>query len=352
MARSTFPVFPFLLMLISIALIVVLIWYSFKAIDNYKKSPKYIEKEKNRTTTYKDIKNFAKYYHLTPDQTKMLWDVCRITKCHNFSYLLKDIQQIYSLFKTAYQYYVDAGISGEKLTNFFNLLYKVENIAELDDNLKTTKSLKAGAIVFYLNPKGEQFPFYVIRNTPDYFLLEIPEFLFNSEKRPKPLERQRFTYKNSEGTDFNFISRIQRYEQSSDKQCFILVAHTDKIESTVQRHYRRQYIDKEAKFFAIKINEQAKGNDDIFIYSNKMYSAQVSNISAGGCCINTQLPVKESQHIGLDFSEFNISEKIVGIIRRTRKLPEGGFALHIQFIKISPESKNKLFLLIYNFDKN
>lgn len=351
-ARTTFPIFPFLLLLISLALIVVLIWYCFKTFDSYKKSPKYIEKEKNRTTTLKDIKNFGKYYHLSPEQTKMLWDVCRITKCHNFAYLLRDINEVYSLFKVAYKEFVSQGISEEKLTNFFNLLYKIENIAELDNNLKTTKSLKTGQIVFYLNTKGEQFPFYVVRNTPEFFTLEIPEFLFNSDKRPKTLDRQRFIFKNSEGTDFNFVSRIIRYEQSTDKQCFIAVAHTDKIISTVQRHYRRQYIDKNAKFFAIKLNENAKGNDDVFLYSNKMYPAQVSNISAGGCCLNTQLPVKESQHIGLDFSEFNISEKVVGIIRRTRKLPEGGFALHIQFIKISPESKNKLFLLIYNFDKD
>lgn len=351
MARITFPIISFILFLAIITLFVVSIWYLFKKIDTYKKSEKYLEKERTRPTTYKDIKNFAKYYHLTPEQTKMLWEVCYITKCHNFAYLLKDINQVYDLFKKAFEMEFSVNTTPEKLNSFFGLLYKIENIASLDDTLKTTKALKIGSVVFYLNAKGEQFPFYVVKNTEDYFVLEIPEFLYNSEKRPKILERQRFIYKNSEGTDFNFCARVNRYEQSSITQCFMLVAHTDKIISTVQRHYRRQFIDKDVKFFAIKINENSKKDDDMYIYSNKEYSAHLSNISAGGCCINAQLPVKELQHIGLDLSELEISEKVVGIIRQTRRLPEGGFALHIQFIKISLESKNKLYMRIYGYDQ-
>jgi len=350
LARTTFPIIPFLLAVIAVAIVLILAFIAFKKYEDYKKSDAYLEKEKNRITNKKDIKNLSKYYHFTPKQEKLLWEICTITQCHNFAYLLKDINQIYDLFKEAYAVLKDDA-SEEKITNFFNLLYKIENIAGVDNELKSTEYLKPGFVVFYMNANGEKFPFYVIQNTSEYFSLEIPEFLYNSEKRPKIMERLRFIYKDNQGTSYNFISRISRYEKNNQNQCLINVVHTDKITSTIQRHYRRQYIDKGVYFSAVKINSDNSKKDDIYVYSDKKYPAELSNISAGGCCIETPMPIKELQHLCLDFSELSIDEKVVGIIKHTRKLPQGGYALHIQFVKISGESKNKVFLLIYGYEK-
>ena len=44
--------------------------------------------------------------------------------------------------------------------------------------------------------------------------------------------------------------------------------------------------------------------------------------------------IKEKQYIGVMLPDTGIEETIVGIIRRTRKLPTGKLALHIQFMQI------------------
>ena len=41
---------------------------------------------------------------------------------------------------------------------------------------------------------------------------------------------------------------------------------------------------------------------------------------------------------------------IVGLIKKTRKMPDGTFALHIQFIKFSTKEQNKILAFIYGFD--
>lgn len=348
-ARATFPIITFFLILFSIALFIILLWLLFKKIDDYHKSEKYLEKEKNRLTNKKDIANIAKYYHIPKAQENILWEICQLSKCKNFSYVMKDTNELYDLFKSSYETFVQNSISDIKLNNFFNLLYKLETIAAQAKTVSSTKILKIGSVVFYLNSKGEKFPMYVIKNTNDSFSVEMPEFLYNSERRPKLLEKQRFVIKTDDGITFSFISRIMRYEQTAENQCLMLIAHSDKLNTTVQRHYRREFFEEMIKFSAVKFKQNNEDNKDIFIYSDKIYDGKLTNISAGGCCIETNLPVKEYQHICLYLDRIGISEKVIGVIKRTRKLEDGNFALHIQFVKISLESKNILYTLVYKY---
>ena len=77
---------------------------------------------------------------------------------------------------------------------------------------------------------------------------------------------------------------------------------------------------------------------------------KLSNISAGGCCIQTDLPVKDKQYICVSLPSMGIKERLFGVIKNTRKLPTGLSTLHIQFVDISLESQNKIFTLVYKFE--
>ena len=80
------------------------------------------------------------------------------------------------------------------------------------------------------------------------------------------------------------------------------------------------------------------------------YAGKITNISAGGCCIQTTLPIKEKQYIGVSLPDTGIDEVMVGIIRRTRRLPTGKLALHIQFVQISLFAKNRINTLVYKYE--
>ena len=104
-----------------------------------------------------------------------------------------------------------------------------------------------------------------------------------------------------------------------------------------------------ASAFAMK-NENPKKGEEKYIVSEKEYEGKITNISAGGCCIQTDLPIKEKQYIGIILPDTGIDETIVGIIRRTRRLPTGKLALHIQFIQISLATKNRIHTLVYKYE--
>ena len=102
----------------------------------------------------------------------------------------------------------------------------------------------------------------------------------------------------------------------------------------------------EALFTPIKISNVS--NRPI-ITTSKYYNGKLINISGGGCCIKTNLPIKEKQNIGVKVPFLELETPLFGIIKKTRRLPDGNFAIHIQFIKYTLKEQNKILAFVYKF---
>lgn len=350
-ARQTAPVFSIIIALLSISAFLIVIYFVVKKITDYRNSEKFHEKEINRRTKYSDVQKYAKTNNLTPEDTKILWEVSNITEALNINYLLKSNIAVNELFKKAYEKMKEKNIlSDQKLNNFYVCLYKIELIVAQLKKLTSTRQIPEQSIIFYISDSGEQFPFTVVKNTRDFFIAEIPDFIATEERKPKVLIRTRFTFKTSDGLSYNLISRIIRYDVSNDEKNLMIISHTDQLECQAQRHYKREFFEEICLFSPVKENKNSKSDDNKYVESEKKYKGKLTNISAGGCCINTTLPIKENQLIGITLPEHGIDETIIGIIKRTRKLPNTKFALHIQFIKISLKTKNQIFTLVYKYE--
>lgn len=350
-ARKTAPILSIILILLTLVAFIFILFIIFKKITEYKNSDKYKEKETGRTTTRKDVNIYAKKNNLNSVDAAILWKVCNITKCTNINYLLKSNNSVQELFHNAYNLLKDANeFTDELLNDFFVCQYKIEMLVAEFKKLPSTKQIPISSVIFYISEIGEQYPFCVIQNAKDFFVVEVPEFIYSTERKPKTLVRNRFIYKTNDGLSYNFIARIIRYSETPDNKKLMIIAHTDQLSCQVQRHYKREFFEEDCYFSPIRINKNKVHTEDIYIYSEKKYKGKLTNISAGGCCIHTNLPIRENQHIGLKLTEHNIDEKIVGIIKRTSKLPNGLFALHIQFIHISLKAKNKIYTWVYKYE--
>lgn len=350
-ARETAPIFAIIISLLILISIIFLIFIVYKKISSYKHSDSYKQKEINRITTKKDVNTYVKTHNLSSADADILWKICSISKCLNINYLLKSNSAVHELFRNSYNLIkAQNGFTDQSLNDFFVCQYKIEMFVAEYKKLPSTKQIPISSVIFYISEMGEQYPFCVIQNAKDFFVVEIPEFIYSTERKPKLLVRTRFIYKTSDGLSYNFISRIIRYSETPDNKKTMIIAHTDQLSCQVQRHYKREFFEEECFFSPIRINKNKVHSEDIYIYSDKQYKGKLSNISAGGCCIHTNLPIRENQHIGLRFTEHKIDEKVVGIIKRTSKLPNGLYALHIQFIHISLNSKNKIYTWVYKYE--
>ena len=113
---------------------------------------------------------------------------------------------------------------------------------------------------------------------------------------------------------------------------------------------KRKAIDYPCYFDSIIKEQIDKKSEITYFFNEKFHEGKLINISGGGCCLKTSLPIKENQKLGIKIPLLNLNSPIVGIIKKTRKLPDNTFALHIQFIKFSIKEQNKILAFIYGFD--
>ena len=358
MARQSFPVAMFVVGVILIAALVCGVWFLTKHFLDYKKSDKYIQKQLSRITTQKDIKTFVTNNRLSQKEADMFWAMCRDQQIPNINYFIKEAEALSEHFRDYYFHLKEHGASQEDLDIFFTLNFNIEKISAATKNLLSTKQLIPEAIVFYLTHESEQFPFYVKSNTQDFLALEIPKFMYdNPNLRPPLLERLRFITKAQNGMTYHFTSRAMRYQTNPDGKINIIIAHSEDLLNQAHRNSKRESIDADCEFSPAKlapVDEKAKKsnkNKEQFIVSPKEYRGKVTNISSGGCCIKTNLPIKEKQYLSIRIESLGIQNKNeIGIIRRTRQLLDNTYNLHIQFLQISVESKNKINAYAFKYE--
>ena len=328
--------------------IAFIIWMRIK---NYYKSDAYIEKERSRKTKLKDVQKLAKENNLSQDEMNILWEICKITNANNILYSFKSNLEVNELFHTAYDIMKEQNLfTDENMNDFFTTLFKLEMMVAQTKKVLSTRQIPAGCIIFYISNEGEQYPFTVTQNLKDFFTAEIPEFIYKSPRKPELLTRSRFTFRTSDGLSYNLITRIIRYNEGNDGKYYMVISHSEQLECQAQRHFKREFFERECTFKAVKVNENPKKGEPAYTLSEKEYTGKITNISAGGCCIQTTLPIKEKQHIGVILPDSGIDETIIGIIRRTRRLPTGKLALHIQFLQPSLATRNRIHILVYKYE--
>lgn len=350
-ARQTAPILLILIILALIVSVVILIGILIKKRTDYLKSDKFLEKEMNRPTRKADVLKLAAISNLSKDDIAALWEVCQVTNCNNIYYLLKSNADVNELFHNAYNLMKAQNLfTDKKMNRFFECLFQLEMYVAQTKKMYSTTQIPEQSIIFYISEDGEQYPFTVNKNVKDFFVAEIPAFLAKSEHKPELLVRNRFTFKTTDGLSYNLITRIIRYEKTPEEKYNIILAHTDQLTCQAQRHFKRDFFQEECQFARIHIHPEAEDPAKRYWISENKHDGKITNISAGGCCLQTELPVKENQSIVVTLPSKGLTEQMPGIIRKTRKLPNGKFALHIQFQNISLATKNKIYTLVYKYE--
>lgn len=340
-----------IILLAVFAVILGIAFIVYMRIKSYFTSEQYLDKERNRKTKYKDIQKLTKDNNLSQAESSILWDICRITQCSNILYSAKSNLEVNNLFRNAYNIMKEQKLLTEaKLNDFFSCLFKLETIVAQTKKVLSTRQIPPSSVIFYISEAGEQYPFTVIQNQKDFFTAEVPEFIYKTPRRPALLSRSRFTFRTSDGLSYNLITRIIRYNEGNDGKYYMVISHSEQLECQAQRHFKREFFERECSFKAVKVNPNPQKGEQKYSFSDKEYPGKITNISAGGCCIQTSLPIKEKQHIGINLPDSGIEETLVGIIRKTRRLPTGKLALHIQFIDIPLAAKNRIHILVYKYE--
>lgn len=337
----------YLVVIIAIAFIVIAlgIWFGLNFLKKYKKSEKYISRQSNKPTEFKDIKIFAQKHLLSPEMKAMLWKICKRFNIPNIIYSVNDFNQINNYFREYYEE-VKAQLDQKELDTFFTLLFKIERICANSTLLKSSHGIPLKTIFTHIHKAGNKLSFKLIENTDDFMVLEPSDSFYELPERPEPLSKIIFSFTSETKMQYGFVSRIVRYQKAENEKVLLVISHPAELFTQQNRKNKRLFLQKSITFTSCTRDEQQK-----YIPGEKRFNGTLSNISASGCCIVSNLPIRTGQLLIPDLSDFEISETIIGTIRHTRNtLKEGIYNLHIQFEKISLESKNKIQALVFNYE--
>jgi len=295
------------------------------------------ESEKNRPTKPSDIKNLTRQYNFTKEEITLLSDICKTTECPNIYYSIRSTEIIDDTFKKYYETLQAQNATPEHFHEFYKLRFKLANVVAQKAKIGSTVSLPENSSINFIDDDGELHPFKIVHNSKSNFALEISEAFFKSPRKPEELKKAKFMFKHENGITYLFICRPLRYEEKSGRY-YMILSHSTNLITEAQRQFQREFVDEECQFSSS-------------LKDSKKFPAELTNVSAGGCCIHCELPIKEKQEIFVYYPKLGLDEATTGIIKHTRIVPaKNKYALHIQFTNISMEVQNRIYSYVYKFE--
>lgn len=342
-------IFSIILIVVIVVFLVICVYFISKIITKYHNSPEFLEKQKKRPTSQKDINEVASACILEKEEREILIEFCRKNKSENLIYLMKDLKTFDKLLKNLYK---EFELSSDEKSVFalFSLRKKIFSTYNQKAVVKNTKLLEPGTNLIYTKEKGFHYRLTLVENQPDAMVLDIPIGLEEGDF-PKPLEKISLVFESSDGTPYTVESRIVRFQEEKENKKQIIAVHSDKISNLQKREQERAEMDSPCKFNSVKSSEDKKGRT-LYILGEKDYDGDLEDISAGGCKISTYLPIKAGQLINIK-GLFNKkqTDTAVGVIVRTTKRSDEVFVLHIKFLEIDLAAVNRINAMVIHYDE-
>lgn len=347
MARANKGNFTWIIIPVIIIAVAVGVWLLWKKASDARNSPEWVKRNRERPTNKNDVAAAAKRIKLNAEQTRLLWKICHENAAPNIYYLSSDKRALRELFRKAYAAMKSGGSSVGELNKVFRLLYRIE-FSETIMVINSSASIPSGIEMTFVITRDMRYSCNLKDNTPDTMTLSIPRSLADKADKPSPLSKVLIDFSLGDGMSYSFETRIVRYGKGIDGKPEVVLqntVHNIKAKEAT-REAKRMDMNVPCTFSAVK---EAGGK---FETQEKKYPSKLDNISADGCCIISNLPIKKGQYISVALP-LDQRYNVIGTIVQTRKnSSNGSFFLHIKFVQIDDSVRNKIFERIYNFGAN
>lgn len=331
--------------------IIVSIYFLLKYIKTRESTPEYIEAQKEKITTQKDVQKLVKKLQLNSDNQKLLWKICKITKAKNILYSFTDENYLDSLFKEYYIYLQSINATAKEKYEIFKLNFLIYKKIYFSKNISSSKLIPLDTILLYPTHNGIFYQFKLIKNEKNALYLSVPENITEeTAEKPEPLSKIAMLFNLQNKQQYALVTRVIQYLDNDDNSKYLLLNHSNTIYPQNRRGTKRFEIEKTCSFSAVEIKENSFGKNSFKPKENK-YEGKIINLSEGGCKLLSNLPIKQKQLIYLYIPILNKTETILGQIVETKIDQKTGlYAIHIMFKNISIEQKVKLLSELYQYE--
>ncbi|MEW5814145.1 MAG: PilZ domain-containing protein [Spirochaetota bacterium] len=235
--------------------------------------------------------------------------------------------------------------------NLFRIKQAVERNSETAMILNTTRQLKANQKIIISPEAGGRYESVIVSNLKNAIAVEIPRNEKNELTRWNKWTAVHVYFWKSNGQSFSFNSKIMGYSKIKDTTN-LLLQHSNSIQQAQQRQYRRKLIERPAYFSPVRVVAAGTGKNTMkkAVVDNRRSSlGNLIDISAGGCSLKSNRPLKIGELVKIDFeTERKSRVTVYGKVRSVRRAETTGGIMHIMFTKISTTHMNKINSYVYD----
>ncbi len=325
------------------------IWILSKMIKKVHQSPEYIAKMKGRQTMLTDVQALVKKIGLTKAEGLLLFNICTRQQARNIFYSWNEADYLDEIFCGEYRRLRQKG-EEETVFSLFRLRTHLEKILTLQRAIPSSHSIPEGAALTLPVSGGRVYSFKIEKNEKDSLSLRIPPNLEGTEFCPKPLSKIIMTFMSKDSVQYVLSTRVIRFQNAIDMHRQMIIQHSNTVSMQNRRQYKRAGVGVKCRFSAVDETKGKRGEIEYRPKENK-YEGLLADISAGGCMIQTNLPIKRDQKLWIKISLPGLQDfEAYGLIVSSQKNVEKElFSLHIAFIGISSASRNDIFSYVYKY---
>ncbi len=322
-----------------------------KMLADYKASPAYLEKQKNKPTTFANVNDTAKLAHLLREERDLLWSICKKNPTPNLRYYLRDPLTLEPLFKATFEF-LDQADDEKSKTYLFSLRGKLKDTFTPTENMNNSRKIEVGTELTYTASQGVHYRLKLVEKQPDSMILALPAVMVERGDKPQELSKITLIFIHKSGNAYQMETRAVRYQKDKQNGEQMIIMHSENLSPLQRRQTERTDIEQPCLFasVAVKKNETGKNSTVSYTPSENLHKGILMDVSTGGCRITTTMPIKPEQFIYIR-GKFNASDEdaVIGTIVRTTKRLDGLFILHIRFVKIEREVENRIQALVCQY---
>lgn len=302
----------------------------------------------DRATTKNDINYIAKVLNLTLEEKEILWTISQKNNIKNLWLQLKNNEVIDSIFKSEFSKLTKE----EDISTLFSIRNKIDFYSSINSAINSTKTLPEGLILTYIL-ENDRYTCKIIANTEEGLVLSVPKDVLGNEIKPQTLTKIMLSFITANKLAYNLRTRIIRYQTRNESE--VIVTHTSDIQILHRRNQKRIPFNPRCIFSAVQVITGGQGKSTTIDYKplEKKHNGTMVDISSDGCCIQTELPIKIQQYIYIEVEiEKTKTDFLTGLIVESEYISsKNNYILHIQFVRISTETKNRIYSLVYDYIK-
>ncbi len=351
LARQNVTQIAGLLIIVGIIILVLLAIAAILAVARSHRTAEWATKNQNKLTTLRNVNNVAQKVNLSKDEKNMLWEICRTQLVPNIEYLIHTPVKLMDFFHKHYIYINEKNYTSEQIYTFFTLLYKLEQAHSNSKEINSSRNIPDKTELFFTDKYGRKFPLKLLYHDKNVQCVQMSDSFMSLENKPKELDKITLLFVIFENLFYKMPVRVVRYQTATNGVHQMMLTHTTDLERLNRRSAKRIRTKQTCYFSSVKIEKGAKEGELVYLPSEKKHEGIISDISGDGCSLLTKLPIKADQNIYMEFSFDPLhKDTIIGLICGSEKnLTNDMYTLHIKFLKIGLEVKNRIFAYVYNF---